>query len=485
MPESNTMKSNRLKTAIIKEELALKKCSLTEDDLRNTIWIYKDRRGNLFTESGKQIDLNRLNEAPAWLNTIGQGLQTGWNAVKAGGQWAAKNIPPVYQKGKELVGKGAEEVGNLYQAGKKAGTAIGNELVDIPTAAAKKLRGAYQDVRYGTTPDMDPAQRLAHIDDYKQKQAMQDLSRAEVDATKADIANKTRQAKADAAATTRQSKADVQKSAASAEIDKATARDIEAKRPLDWKPAKKIAAGTTAATAAADTALQYDPDKGGFPNYSPGSGLGYLLPEETLGDKLRRWRRGEPDPAPEVTPPAPPAPAPAPAKTEPAKTEPPKEEPVPPVSDVYPDEYTRGVKPKPDSGQGGKPAPGNDKVIAMQKKLKAAGYDLGTFGPEGDGIDGKWGRKTQAAYDAYKADQNLKRAATPDAASRERERIAAQSNLQQAPQASDTTSYGPGYAKSNDPINDVIDTKQSEKVIPEAADTTLDDILWLAGKQRK
>ena len=76
---------------------------------------------------------------------------------------------------------------------------------------------------------------------------------------------------------------------------------------------------------------------------------------------------------------------------------------------------------------------GSDKVMAMQKKLKAAGFDLGTFGAAGDGIDGKWGNKTQAAYDAYKADKNLKRAEQPDAASRERERIAAQANAAQAP----------------------------------------------------
>lgn len=45
------------------------------------------------------------------------------------------------------------------------------------------------------------------------------------------------------------------------------------------------------------------------------------------------------------------------------------------------------------------------KVIELQKMLKSKGYDLGTFGPNKDGIDGVMGSKTQAALDAYKAGQ--------------------------------------------------------------------------------
>jgi hypothetical protein len=37
----------------------------------------------------------------------------------------------------------------------------------------------------------------------------------------------------------------------------------------------------------------------------------------------------------------------------------------------------------------------------MQKELKAAGADLGTFGPNGDGIDGKIGNKTKEAMQKY------------------------------------------------------------------------------------
>ena len=41
------------------------------------------------------------------------------------------------------------------------------------------------------------------------------------------------------------------------------------------------------------------------------------------------------------------------------------------------------------------------KVIELQQLLKSKGYDLGTYGPKGDGIDGIMGPYTQAAKDAY------------------------------------------------------------------------------------
>ena len=100
----------------------------------------------------------------------------------------------------------------------------------------------------------------------------------------------------------------------------------------------------------------------------------------------------------------------------------------------------------------------------MQKKLKAAGYDLGSFGPEGDGIDGKWGKKTQTAYDAYMADKKLKQAGEPDAASRERERIAAQSNLQQAPKGSDTTTSGDSSSSTVSPSSNLDLSKEDPSV---------------------
>jgi len=43
----------------------------------------------------------------------------------------------------------------------------------------------------------------------------------------------------------------------------------------------------------------------------------------------------------------------------------------------------------------------NKETIAIQQKLFDAGYDLGTTGPLGNGVDGDLGPKTQAAIDAY------------------------------------------------------------------------------------
>lgn len=49
------------------------------------------------------------------------------------------------------------------------------------------------------------------------------------------------------------------------------------------------------------------------------------------------------------------------------------------------------------------PASGDPSVLEIQRKLKEAGYDLGTYGPNKDGIDGVMGNRTKLAYDAYKA----------------------------------------------------------------------------------
>jgi hypothetical protein len=48
--------------------------------------------------------------------------------------------------------------------------------------------------------------------------------------------------------------------------------------------------------------------------------------------------------------------------------------------------------------QGGQPA--SQRITALQTELKAAGADLGTFGPNGDGIDGKLGDVTRRAAQA-------------------------------------------------------------------------------------
>jgi hypothetical protein len=56
-----------------------------------------------------------------------------------------------------------------------------------------------------------------------------------------------------------------------------------------------------------------------------------------------------------------------------------------------------------------KPAGGNSDIMALQTELKTAGYDLGTFGPNSDGIDGKIGSKTITAIqqELNKAGANL------------------------------------------------------------------------------
>lgn len=42
-----------------------------------------------------------------------------------------------------------------------------------------------------------------------------------------------------------------------------------------------------------------------------------------------------------------------------------------------------------------------DAVMNWQLKLKQLGYDLGNTGPNKDGIDGKWGGKSKAAYNDW------------------------------------------------------------------------------------
>ena len=49
------------------------------------------------------------------------------------------------------------------------------------------------------------------------------------------------------------------------------------------------------------------------------------------------------------------------------------------------------------------PISGDPKVLEIQTKLKEAGYDLGNYGPNKDGIDGVMGNRTKLAYDAFKA----------------------------------------------------------------------------------
>lgn len=49
-----------------------------------------------------------------------------------------------------------------------------------------------------------------------------------------------------------------------------------------------------------------------------------------------------------------------------------------------------------------------NKVKYIQTCLKAAGYDLGKFGPKKDGIDSSWGSVTDKAFRAFQKDHKLK-----------------------------------------------------------------------------
>lgn len=53
-------------------------------------------------------------------------------------------------------------------------------------------------------------------------------------------------------------------------------------------------------------------------------------------------------------------------------------------------------------------------VVKTQEKLRDLGYDLGQYGPKGDGVDGIVGPYTQAAMDAYAKGIDPKNTQKPD-----------------------------------------------------------------------
>ena len=60
------------------------------------------------------------------------------------------------------------------------------------------------------------------------------------------------------------------------------------------------------------------------------------------------------------------------------------------------------------------PLPVQSEVAELQKKLKAAGYNLGNFGPNKDGVDGQMGNRTKLALDAFNAGVPPSKVKTPD-----------------------------------------------------------------------
>lgn len=58
----------------------------------------------------------------------------------------------------------------------------------------------------------------------------------------------------------------------------------------------------------------------------------------------------------------------------------------------------------------------NPEVVKQQEKLRDLGYDLGPYGPKGDGVDGIVGPYTQAAMDAHAKGIDPKQAPKPNQA---------------------------------------------------------------------
>jgi len=459
LPENTQMQRlTNLRLSVIKEELNLKKCSMTEEQIKEKFFYYYDGKKTIFNEDGMIIGHVSpqgqviITEAgiPPWAKDIGPKLKQGWD-------WISTNVPPAYRKGKEVVGKTADELASLYQAGKGAATAVGKEIVDVPTSAAKKLKTAYQDIKYDIPPGLSSSERLAHISDKRSRDAVALIDKAEAEAA-------ARRAKGLATADIEQAKAKALAAKAEAENLKQQARvtkagaDIAAGEvPLVSPRSKqmgKIVGGTGLTLGGVDVGLQYDPESGTIPGgYGVGKGFKQLVTpqtpastnesvlqrkykqfklteqeaksSETLAQKIRRIAgldQPEVKPAPPKTePPKTEPPKTEPPKTEPPKTEPPKTEPPktePPKTEPPKTEPPKTEPPKtePPKTEPPKTDSGSDKVRAMQQKLRDSGYGklLGKFGPEGDGVDGKWGKFTQRAYDSYMADKQAKQAALND-----------------------------------------------------------------------
>jgi peptidoglycan hydrolase-like protein with peptidoglycan-binding domain len=49
-----------------------------------------------------------------------------------------------------------------------------------------------------------------------------------------------------------------------------------------------------------------------------------------------------------------------------------------------------------------------ENMVAIQQKLKSLGYDLGTYGPNKDGIDGNYGKRTLAAIKSFQTKNGVK-----------------------------------------------------------------------------
>ena len=89
-------------------------------------------------------------------------------------------------------------------------------------------------------------------------------------------------------------------------------------------------------------------------------------------------------------------------------------------------------------------------VMALQKELKAAGADLGTFGPKGDGIDGRLGKYTRRAADDH-----------PDIAAKYKEVLARPDSVD-AQKIDVTTIQDPDFKKKLEKVCNALGVKSSD-----------------------
>ena len=446
MLENKQMKRlTNLRVAVIKEEFRLKKSSMTEQEINERFFYYYDGKHTLFNENGEIIGHTGpngqvvLTEAvPPWvekaIRTGIEGSKKGVEFVKSGGLGRALDTTG------QAIAAGTERLG-------KAGKFIVDKPLDAVTYPVKAFLNKAEEIRYKLPSGLSQEEKAKAISDRLSLQSQEILNAADRAALKhTEKMNQLEQARkkgedkaiiSKLEAEAKEAKGIADQAAAKAKEQQYIAQQVKSDTPIFGPREKQLAkiGGITtgvglAGAGATDALLQYDTEKG-LQDYVPGAGfqpkikeIPPLAPPSAVQENKQsitekqvkdmtwaefwRWATGQeqfkPAPAPAPEPPKP-APAPEP-KTEPKK----EKDDDPRLRGDYtvnrdPDAEKVPYTPRqqPDSG--------SDKVRAMQKKLRDSGYGelLGKFGPEGDGVDGKWGRHTQRAYDAYMADRQAKR----------------------------------------------------------------------------
>jgi hypothetical protein len=91
-------------------------------------------------------------------------------------------------------------------------------------------------------------------------------------------------------------------------------------------------------------------------------------------------------------------------------------------------------------------------VMAMQRELKAAGADLGTFGPKGDGIDGRLGKYTRRAAERF-----------PEIASKYKNALARPDSVD-AQKIDTTTIQDPDFKRKLEKIANLLGVRSSDLI---------------------